>query len=149
MLATRKRCVHSLISAAAKPVVDRPAVRRENRAFTRYLLKIPVACAELNRNFQQTSEFIPARTLNVAEGGLLLVAPQELVSDWISVTFCDWEGTPFDLTTKVIHRSTNGSEFFTGVEFLPTRNLSAYATKLIRMARPPSLNFDLPAPQQD
>lgn len=82
-------------------------------------------CAELDDEFQQVSEFISARTLNVSTGGILLASPQQLTSTIISVTFCDWEGVPYELTAKVVHQNVKGDKFLTGAEFIvPGKRLS-------------------------
>lgn len=82
-------------------------------------------CAELDDEFQQVSEFISARTLNVSTGGVLLASPQQLTSRIISVTFCDWEGVPYELTAKVVHQDVKDGEFLTGAEFIvPGKRLS-------------------------
>lgn len=148
MLRIRKSRVRSLLRAA-EPAAGISSARRDHRTSTRYLLKIPVVCAELNRNLQQTCEFLPARTLNVSEGGLLMVTQQELRSDRITVTFIDWDGTPIDLMARVIHRNRKGKQFFTGVEFHPARQQAVQVRKLIRIAQQPSLKSDLPAAHQD
>jgi len=141
MLSTKSRPVSVHKTSMQDCGDDSQLTGIERRLFPRYLLKIPVVCAELNGNLQQTSEFISARTLNVSVGGLLLVTSQILVSDRISVTFCDRNGTPFDLTARVIHRNSNGTRFFTGVEFFPAAHQSEYAKKLVQIA----LNSDSPA----
>lgn len=142
MLFTNQRRVRIHTNTEVESTVDEQMRHQEQREHPRYLLKIPVVCAELDEQFQQISEFIPGRTMNVSQGGLLVVAPQELKSEKISVTFCDWEGTPFELKARVIHRTTNGTDFFTGLEFIPARNQLEDAKRLVRIAQRPSLSSE-------
>lgn len=118
MQTIQRSSVDVLTRIARECSADSYVPKVERRASPRFLLRIPVVCTELNDDLQHISEFISARTLNVSSGGILLASARKLNSRIVSVTFCDWEGVPYELTAKIVHQETINGEFLTGAEFI-------------------------------
>lgn len=119
---TQTNPIEALADLASDCPISGPPLQHERRSAPRYLQTIPVACTELNEEFQPISEFISAKTLNVSDKAILLATAQPLCSPMITVAFCDSDGFPAELTARVIRRERHGDLFVTAAEFIVNRS---------------------------